>query len=135
MAWSHNGSVVQESAWERQQCRAFVGWMNSIFKMASKPERLYDLETDLTSGVLLAQLFETLTEAKVVVYPHPRHKLHCISNLNAAIAVLRTRMGDRELVNISAEDIYDGKLSIILGFIWNTILCFGFHNFQSKITK
>ena len=125
---------IPPNSWINQQCRAFIGWMNAIFRNANCRERVVDLETDLSSGVLLARLLEILTGEKVLVYAQPLFKLQSISNLVQCIQLIQRSLGSRELVNISAEDIYDGRLSLILGCIWNVILTFGFNQPANNVS-
>lgn len=61
-------------------------------------------------------------------------RVHCISNLNAALEVLQDH--GLKLVNISSTDIYDGNTKLILGLIWTIALCFdGNRLVDSKTTS
>ncbi|KAG8467620.1 hypothetical protein KFE25_006672 [Diacronema lutheri] len=108
--------------WAAQQL-AFTAWMNG--RLAERDGfRVEDLQRDMRDGVVLLELLEIVDRGHVFAgrVRRPRHKLEEIANLNLGIERLRER--GVKLVNISAEDVHDGSIDLILALVWAIILRF-----------
>ncbi|KAL6064247.1 Alpha-actinin, variant 2 [Balamuthia mandrillaris] len=113
----------EEADWIRKQRKTFQAWCNHFLQERNlKIERF---EQDLSNGVLLANLLELLSRKKLITSSFkqvPKIKLQAIHNLNVSFDFLEKQ--HIKLVNLGAEDIYDGDIKLILGLIWTLILRF-----------
>jgi hypothetical protein len=111
-----------DKEWERIQKKAFTRWMNTY--ATRKGIKIgEDLEDELKNGVKLALFMEAISgDSLGRINKNPRMQIQSIENLNKSINFVK-KLGIR-LENISSEDIYEGNLKIILGFIWTLILRF-----------
>lgn len=114
--------AVDSTLWMKQQVRAFCGWANYRLEAGSRGGRLHDVATDLRDGTVLAELTEELTGVRLGrgIKHNPTMKIQCIGNLARCLQVLREHTG-MPLVNISAEDLYEGKPNIVLGLLWSLV--------------
>lgn len=80
--------------------------------------RINDLEADLSDGVLLIQIVETLQKRICTgkIYRQNPSEIQKLMNVQMALDALRE---DRvKLVNIGSQDIVEGNLKLILGLVW-----------------
>jgi len=113
-----------EPNWVRKQRKTFRKWCNEHLK--ERDLAIDDFSVDLRDGQLLVHLLEILSREKLRTRAFKTGKnmmkMHCIQNLNLAFDCIHQQ--NLVLVNIQAEDIFDGKLNLILGLIWTLILRF-----------
>lgn len=84
---------------------------------------MHSLSTDLSNGVRLIQLMETMGDTSLGrYYQNPRMRVQMAENVNKALDFIRGR--GVVLTNVGAEDIIDGNLKLILGMVWTLILRF-----------
>jgi hypothetical protein len=77
------------------------------------------LEEDFCDGVLLISFIEELTGGKLNKRwnVNPSTRVHKIENCHQAIMLLKENYHVKN-ITISAEDITNGNLKLILGFLW-----------------
>ena len=102
------------------QKKTFTRWCNEFLKR--RGIQIEDLYKDLQDGLVLINLIEILSHPKTMgkYNAKPRIGVAKIENLSIALRFLE-REGIK-LVNIGAEDIFEGNANIILGLIWTLIL-------------
>ena len=108
----------KDEAWIGVQTRTFTRWCNS--HLSDRQLKIESLASDLQSGVLLAQLLETISDKTIKHYANPGFKIKMIENLNNSLQFLAKE--GIKVVNIGSEDIYENNLRLILGLIWTIIL-------------
>uniref|UniRef100_A0AC34FV60 Calponin-homology (CH) domain-containing protein n=1 Tax=Panagrolaimus sp. ES5 TaxID=591445 RepID=A0AC34FV60_9BILA len=94
----------------------FTNWLNQ--QLLPGRLRISNLETDLSDGVLLIQVVETLQKRICTgkIYRQNPTEIQKLMNVQMALDALRE---DRvKLVNIGSQDIVEGNLKLILGLIW-----------------
>jgi len=110
-----------DSAWERQQIKAFTAWVNMHLRKREPPVKITDLSTDLSDGRHLLALMEEVGDCQLAKPGRGKMRIHKIQNINAALEYIKSQ-GVR--VTASAEEIADHNLTTILGMIWTLILRF-----------
>lgn len=109
----------EQDSWIEVQKRTFTNWSNNV--LLPRNLKIGDLETDLKDGIAAIYLFEELTKKKAEKY-NKVAKMRIPQCENIGIALKIFQADGLKLVNISPEDINDGNLKIILGFIWSLII-------------
>uniref|UniRef100_A0A914YJC9 Calponin-homology (CH) domain-containing protein n=1 Tax=Panagrolaimus superbus TaxID=310955 RepID=A0A914YJC9_9BILA len=102
--------------WITIQMNTFTNWLNQ--QLLPGRLRISNLETDLSDGVLLIQVVETLQKRICTgkIYRQNPTEIQKLMNVQMALDALRE---DRvKLVNIGSQDIVEGNLKLILGLIW-----------------
>uniref|UniRef100_A0AC35FWF6 Calponin-homology (CH) domain-containing protein n=1 Tax=Panagrolaimus sp. PS1159 TaxID=55785 RepID=A0AC35FWF6_9BILA len=102
--------------WITIQMNTFTNWLNQ--QLLPGRLRISNLETDLSDGVLLIQVVETLQKRICTgkIYQQNPTEIQKLMNVQMALDALRE---DRvKLVNIGSQDIVEGNLKLILGLIW-----------------
>jgi hypothetical protein len=91
-----------------------------------------NLEEDLANGVALHNLLEILANENITPPPKKEAKLKVqkVQNINTCLNYIKSK--NIKLVGIGAEDVHDGKTSLILGLIWTLILRFQIENFEEE---
>lgn len=90
--------------------------------MKKREVKIEDLISGLHTGVNLVNLMELLTN-KSVPFPITKKPAFRIQKIqNNSIAVEFAKSEKVNVVGCGAEDLVDGELKIILGFIWTLIL-------------
>ena len=103
--------------------RTFTKWFNAHLKKGGHLVQVENLQKDLYTGILLHKLLESISGKKLPkVLLNARMRVQYIQNLNVCLDYI-ARNGVK-LVGISAEEICDGNLKLILGMIWTIILRF-----------
>eukprot|EP01083_Nonionella_stella_P232272 819584_1 len=112
--------------WKEVQTETFKRWMNA--RLEPRNIVLEDITKDLRDGLAMIALIEIQTGE-----PFPKKyfkkcpmRIHCLNNIEQVMTVLKEDLGV-QLVNVSATDIYDGNLKLILGLTWTMICKFQFH--------
>lgn len=94
--------------------------------------KVNDLRKDLSDGKAMLALLEELSGQKLPKSnENPKMKIQKIQNINTALKYITDTLGCK-LVNISAEDIHDGNVNIILGTLWTLILKYQINKEGSK---
>lgn len=97
--------------------------MNAHLRKSGHREVVEELSKDLYNGVILHKLLESISGQKLPkILPVTKFRLQNIQNLNVCLEFI-ARSGVK-LIGISAEEIADGNLKLILGMIWTIILRF-----------
>jgi hypothetical protein len=107
--------------WVQVQHRSFMAWVNNQLKK-NESEPLDDLPSGFATGENLVKLLEILSgkKAKHAVKRDPTMRIQKIQNAKIALDIVDSEK--IKLINISAEDMIDGKLKAILGLMWSLIL-------------
>lgn len=101
------------------QEKTFTKWVNLQLSLAHKPE-VSDLTTGFSDGINLANLLDAISQdAKVEKLQEPKTRIHKMGNLTKCFKFIQA--AGVKLVNISAEDVVDGNLKLILGLVWTLI--------------
>ncbi|KAK3715402.1 alpha-actinin [Vermiconidia calcicola] len=110
-----------ENSWIKVQQKTFSKWLNN--KVKARGVQINDLTKDLSDGVILIHLLESLSQESLGRYAsRPKLRVQRFENVNIALDFIKRRK--IQLTNIGAEDIVDGNQKIILGLIWTLILRF-----------
>src|ERR1700712_514214 len=92
-------------------------------KIKPRDVAVKSLVTDLSDGIILIHLLETLSNESLGRYAaNPRLRVQKFENVNKSLEFIKSR--GIQMTNIGAEDIVDGNRKIILGLIWTLILRF-----------
>jgi hypothetical protein len=106
--------------WNSQQRQVFTAWCNSRLQAADS--HIDDIEKAFSDGRLLLTLLEIITGEPMPKPEAGRLRLHKIANVGKALQVLKDKCAQQ--VSVSAEDIVDGNLKMILGLMWTLVLRF-----------
>jgi len=108
-----------EKHWEVLQTKTFTKWINSHLR--KRKLSINSLQDDFADGILLIQFLEIISNQNnfAKYEKKPRIKIQQIGNVKAALEFVKSQRV--KLVNISAEDIVDKNLKLILGLIWTII--------------
>ena len=120
---ARNGELREQLA--AQQLRTFSRWWNSVLarRTIGTPMLIHDLCEEVRSGELAIVLLEELLGTHVrVPHPHAQTRFQMLENQNHFLMLLKRR--GLRLVNIGAEDLVDGKRTMLLGLSWTLILRF-----------
>jgi filamin len=124
MSATKGGLKKGDETWKVIQQRTFTNWTNDKLRgdkmVPDNP--VVDLKVDLKDGLRLIELLGVLATPRKVG-PHnkkPKIKAQYLENLGAALEFIKKE--NIKLVNISAEDLYEENLKLILGLIW-TLIC------------
>ncbi|KAK3096080.1 hypothetical protein FSP39_022879 [Pinctada imbricata] len=118
--------------WITIQKNTFTNWVNEQIK--TKGVQIHDLRTDLTDGLLLVALVESLQRRRVrgSVVSQPSNQYEKLQNLNIALDAMAS--DNIRIVNIGSADITEGNVKLILALVWQLILRYqiGLSNIQHK---
>jgi len=110
---------LADEGWKRMQEKTFTKWVNLQLSLARQPE-VADLTTGFHDGKNLANLLNAISpEAKVEKLQEPKMRIHKIGNVAKCFNFIQA--AGLKVVNISAEDVVDGNLKLILGLVWTLI--------------
>lgn len=119
------------SNWVDIQHETFTNWCNMI--IARNAERssdfvpMEDLVSGLRTGENLIFLAEQLTKKRCPLFKkRPTMQIHFLGNIEEALSMF-SKDGVK-MVNISAKEIFDGNLKLILGLMWTLI-----RHYESKV--
>ena len=111
---------------DAQQLRTFTRWWNAWLGEVNL--KVDDLCEDVKAGVYPIKLLEVLSDSSCGKYnPKAKMKFHCLENHNVFLASLKAK--SIKLVNIGAEDLYEGNQKLVLGLTWTLILRYEIHQF------
>lgn len=107
-------SITNSEAWIESQEKYLIRWI----KQKNITKELKDLSQDLSDGIILNQLLKSITRENIpLVNVSPKSKIQKLENL-VDIIEFCTLILNVNLLNISAENIYEGNIKLILGMIW-----------------
>eukprot|EP00127_Corallochytrium_limacisporum_P005691 Clim_evm70s210 gene=Clim_evmTU70s210 len=110
--------LVLDKHWENQQIKAFTAWVNAQLKKAGTS--IENIGTDFSDGLKLIQLLQVLSGDKLNRPEKGKMRIHKLQNLNVSLDFIKEK--GVKLVGVSAEEICDNNLKLILGMIWILIL-------------
>jgi hypothetical protein len=113
----------EDRSWELVQIKAFTHWVNGVLE--KRRLRIEKLDQDFRDGQLLVAFVEELVGAplKEKYRKNPTSRVHMIENCHLAIMFLKKDHAIKNL-SISAEDIADGNMKMLLGFLWQLFRVF-----------
>jgi hypothetical protein len=108
--------------WIGVQHRSFLAWVNNQLKVQEDFQKIEDLPTGFQTGENLVALVEIISgkTASFAIKKNPTMRIQKIQNSKIALDIVAAEK--IKLINISAEDMADGKLKAILGLMWSLIL-------------
>lgn len=113
--------LMAEKLWERTQKNTFTKWCN--MHLGKRGRKIEEIQNDFGDGILLIQLLEIIGGEEIGKYnKNPTLRIHKIENVNKALDYIRKK--NVKLHGISAEEITENNLKLILGMIWTVILRF-----------
>ena len=107
--------------WVPLQKKVFTRWVNSQLKSGNNAE-IGDISKDLSNGVALVELAQTLTK-KDTPRPwkkEPKRNVDQVMNCDLSVDMF-TKDGVK-LIGISGKDVNDNNEKLILGYVWSLIL-------------
>jgi len=123
---------MDKNTWTHFQQEQVIRWVNQIFALENI--KISNLENDFSDGIRLVQLVRILenccpTPLKVPLTFHKQraleHRVRKMVNCGELFNFLRTKRS-MKIVGVGPEDIVDGKLTLVLGFIWSLIMFYCF---------
>ncbi|CAJ0934049.1 unnamed protein product, partial [Mesorhabditis belari] len=108
-----------KSRWVHIQMHTFTNWINE--QLRGTGYKLHDLAAELSDGVLLIKLVESLQDrlCSGKVFNKDPTEIQMLMNVQMALDAMR-RDGIK-LVNIGSHDIVEGNPKLVLGLIWTLI--------------
>ncbi|XP_052238109.1 neuron navigator 3-like isoform X5 [Dreissena polymorpha] len=98
--------------------KIYTDWANHYLEKARSKRYISDLQTDVTDGVLLADVIEAVTNEKLQdIKMKPKNNTQMIENINTCLTFL-VNLGVN-IDGITAKDIRDGNLKAILGLFFS----------------
>lgn len=142
-------SSTELPKWVKLQEKTMIRWLNTKLSIAQinphlpplpQLSQITNLHLDLQSGLVLIQVTNQIvyeTSGKFYatpLYVKPNFKIQKLENLIDFLKfidlILKINIGNL----ISAQDIYDNNLKLVLGFIWSLFL-FSVNNIESSFVK
>lgn len=105
---------MEDDNWKNVQRKTFTKWLNTKI---TKP--VNDLYADLQDGIVLCELIQKLSNARIVHNKVAITRFQKIENVQNALTFLHEN--NIKLINIGSTDIVDGSQKLILGLIWTII--------------
>ncbi|KAJ3425548.1 spectrin beta chain [Anaeramoeba flamelloides] len=117
-------SVLSTKALQNQsqsmQKKTFENWINWRLSLINYTEReVTDLNKDLSDGIILAKLLESITKKPVKVSTRVMFLMQKLDNLNVILSTIKNLGVKLKLV--SEEDIMQGRTNSILSLVWAII--------------
>lgn len=116
------GSLKPLNAQDAMQLKAFTRWWSTELKQAEKDLEVSDFTQDLATGVVPVALLEVLTKSEIKYNKEPKNRLKMIEN--CAIFIRQLKGLGITVAHMSAEDVADGKKSVMPTLTWKLILHF-----------
>ncbi|KPM41529.1 Alpha-actinin-like protein 1 [Neonectria ditissima] len=114
-------AFAEQQRWITVQQKTFTKWLNA--KLEARDIEVKDLVADLSDGIVLIHLLESLSNESLGRYASkPKLRVQRFENANLALDFIKSR--GIQMTNIGAEDVVDGNRKIVLGLIWTLILRF-----------
>lgn len=116
----HHHGLQQPQQQHQQQQRSIIeiytDWANHYLDKLPKKHKIKDLKTEVSDGVILAEVIEAVVGAKVPDISKKPKASQALTNVEKCLTFLnRKGVG---ITDISAKDIRDGNLKAILGLFF-----------------
>eukprot|EP00794_Sanderia_malayensis_P008086 gene8086-8951_t len=112
-----------------REIREFTDWINNVFSNAWKLQKVRNIINDLSSGVLLLHLTETLKCTTLpLINKNPRNVTQKMENIEMSLGALRD--DGVEMPGILAQDVAEGDVEVIL-----TLCCYLKRHYTTKKTQ
>eukprot|EP01098_Paradermamoeba_levis_P003683 TRINITY_DN164_c0_g1_i4.p1 TRINITY_DN164_c0_g1~~TRINITY_DN164_c0_g1_i4.p1 ORF type:complete len:705 (-),score=293.96 TRINITY_DN164_c0_g1_i4:1307-3421(-) len=113
---------IMDKAWELIQKKTFTKWVNNhLLRRHGKDTFITDIQNQLADGVFLIKLINALYDLPMKKYnAAPKMRVHLIENVNLGLAMVKDAGIKTHF--LSAENLVDCDLKMILGLIWTIIL-------------
>ncbi|KAM3876676.1 neuron navigator 2 [Diretmus argenteus] len=96
----------------------YTDWANHYLAKSGHKRLIKDLQTDVTDGVLLAEIIQVVANEKIDdINGCPKSRSQMIENINACLSFLAAK--GVNIQGLSAEEIRNGNLKAILGLFFS----------------
>nr|XP_020467982.1 neuron navigator 2 [Monopterus albus] len=100
------------------QKRIYTDWANHYLAKSGHKRLIKDLQTDVTDGVLLAEIIQVVANEKIDdINGCPKSRSQMIENIDACLSFLAAK--GVNIQGLSAEEIRNGNLKAILGLFFS----------------
>ncbi|XP_050931317.1 neuron navigator 2 isoform X1 [Lates calcarifer] len=100
------------------QKRIYTDWANHYLAKSGHKRLIKDLQTDVTDGVLLAEIIQVVANEKIGdINGCPKSRSQMIENIDACLSFLAAK--GVNIQGLSAEEIRNGNLKAILGLFFS----------------
>jgi len=122
MATSASQKGIMDKAWEVIQKKTFTKWVNNhLVRRHGANAAVKDIQNDLQDGIAIMRLINALYDLPMRKHnANPKLRVHLIENVNQALNMVHE--AGVKTVFLSAENIVDCELKMVLGMIWTIIL-------------
>uniref|UniRef100_A0A668AYE9 Neuron navigator 3 n=1 Tax=Myripristis murdjan TaxID=586833 RepID=A0A668AYE9_9TELE len=98
--------------------RIYTDWANHYLAKSGHKRLIKDLQTDVTDGVLLAEIIQVVANEKIDdINGCPKSRSQMIENIDACLSFLAAK--GVNIQGLSAEEIRNGNLKAILGLFFS----------------
>ncbi|XP_076347890.1 uncharacterized protein LOC143245425 [Tachypleus tridentatus] len=102
----------------KRELEIYTDWANQYLERGRFKRHIQDLQSDVSDGVLLADIIEAVTGFKVLeVTRKPKTSAQMVENLNVCLTFLENIGVNLE--GVTAKEIRNGNLKLILGLFFN----------------
>ncbi|XP_008301650.1 neuron navigator 2-like, partial [Stegastes partitus] len=113
---------VPVRSYSRYSCENFkliyTDWANHYLAKSGHKRLIKDLQTDVTDGVLLAEIIQVVANEKIDdINGCPKSRSQMIENIDACLSFLAAK--GVNIQGLSAEEIRNGNLKAILGLFFS----------------
>uniref|UniRef100_A0A3Q3EDR7 Calponin-homology (CH) domain-containing protein n=1 Tax=Labrus bergylta TaxID=56723 RepID=A0A3Q3EDR7_9LABR len=96
----------------------YTDWANHYLAKSGHKRLIKDLQTDVTDGVLLAEIIQVVANEKIDdINGCPKSRSQMIENIDACLSFLAAK--GVNIQGLSAEEIRNGNLKAILGLFFS----------------
>uniref|UniRef100_A0A3B4B1F6 Calponin-homology (CH) domain-containing protein n=1 Tax=Periophthalmus magnuspinnatus TaxID=409849 RepID=A0A3B4B1F6_9GOBI len=113
-------SACLEFEWSREWSvlKIYTDWANHYLSKSGHRRLIRDLQTDVSDGVLLAQIIQVVANEKIgEIHGSPRSRSQMIENIDACLSFLAAK--GVNIQGLSSEEIGNGNLKAILGLFFS----------------
>uniref|UniRef100_A0A4W6EJ12 Neuron navigator 3 n=1 Tax=Lates calcarifer TaxID=8187 RepID=A0A4W6EJ12_LATCA len=101
-----------------ENTRIYTDWANHYLAKSGHKRLIKDLQTDVTDGVLLAEIIQVVANEKIGdINGCPKSRSQMIENIDACLSFLAAK--GVNIQGLSAEEIRNGNLKAILGLFFS----------------
>jgi len=112
-----------DKQWENTQRKTFGKWVQAQLRKRGGDYDVEKIESEFSDGIKLRALLEIISgDTLPKIDMKPKMRIHKIGNINVSLKSIKEH--GVKLVGISAEELCDGNLKLVLGMIWTIILRF-----------
>ncbi|XP_059151967.1 filamin-C-like [Physella acuta] len=105
--------------WLQIQKNTFTNWVNETLRDTGV--EVQELRTDLSDGVRLVALIESLTGHRISgTVSKPSNEFQKLQNITISLEAVKT--DGVKIVNIDSSDVLEGNQKLVLALIWQLIL-------------